>query len=79
MSKAAKQSIFILVGLLIIVFAFAAISYLQKQQAETAKLSLQKQIKEYQTREKQHNIDSRDLEEKLKVTEQAKADLEKRR
>jgi len=78
MSKAAKQSIFILVGLLIIVFAFAAISYLQKQQAETAKLSLQKQIKDYQKREKQHVLDSKDLEEKLAATEKAKADLEDR-
>ncbi len=78
MSKAARQSIFILIGLLIIVFAFAAVTYLQKQQAETAKISLQKQIEDYQKRETEHILEAKDLQEKLKATEQAKAELEQR-
>lgn len=78
MSKAAKQSIVILIVLLIGVFAFASLTYLQKQQLAQSKFSLDKQIGDLQIKEKQQLTKYLQLEEKLKGVESAKAELEKK-
>jgi chromosome segregation ATPase len=78
MSKAARQSIFILIILLLGAFGFASFTYLQKQQLQQAKISLEGQLEDYQAREKQQLVEMQKLQEKLKGAEQAKADLEKR-
>ncbi len=78
MSQAAKQSIIFLIVLLIAAFAFAGFMVMEKEKIGKEKIGLEKQIGEFQTREKKYILDNKDLQDKLKTIETAKADLEKR-
>jgi predicted nucleic acid-binding Zn-ribbon protein len=78
MSKAAKMSIAILSILLIAAFVFAYWNFLQKESVERAKLAVEKQVEDFQNREKNYIVEKKQIEEKLKIIEAEKAELENR-
>ena len=78
MSKAAKQSILILVILLCAATVFSAITTSQKAALEKQKATLENEVDGYKTRELTHLKESNDLKQKVKDIEQAKADLEQK-
>lgn len=78
MSRAAKS---ILVFLLLLLFvSVGVLTYVafQKQESDKSKLSLEKQMDDFQQREKKYILENKDLQEKLKDVEKKKAELEER-
>ncbi|MFA5260034.1 MAG: hypothetical protein WC450_02265 [Candidatus Omnitrophota bacterium] len=78
MSRAAKS---ILVFLLLLLFvSVGLLTYIafQKQESDKSKLSLEKQMDDFQQREKKYILENKDLQEKLKEAEKKKAELEER-
>ncbi len=69
MSQATKQSMIILIVLLIGSFGFGGYALLQKQNAESQNISLQKDIDAYQSREKKYILDITAAEDKFKQVE----------
>ena len=76
MSKAARQSIIILIALVVGAFAFAGLTYLEKTQLVKDKKSLEQRIEEFQLREQSATQEKIQLENKLKEAETAKADIQ---
>ena len=76
MSNAARQSIFILVILLIGSFGFAGYLVLEKQKLEKTQGSLRDQVAELETREKKILVEKKKLEDQLQETEIAKKKFE---
>ena len=76
MSKFARQSIIILVALIVGSFAFAVFTYIEKLQLVKDKKSLQQQVEEFQSRENTTAMEKKKLEDKLKEAESARADLQ---
>ena len=77
MSRAAKS---ILVFLLLLLFvSVGLLTYIafQKQESDKSKLTLEKQVDDFQQREKKYILENKDLQEKLKETERKKIELEK--
>ena len=69
MSKAAKQSLIILVVLLLGSLAFAGYTLLEKQKLEKDKANLQKDVQQYQGREKQNLVEISGLKDQLTKTQ----------
>ena len=78
MSKAAKQSIFILIFLLVGSLGFAGYSIFEKQKLEQVKGALERQLNESQDREKKSFNESTSLKDQLKKIEDEKNELESR-
>lgn len=85
MSKAAKQSIFILIILLSAGLGFAGFTLLEKQKIEEQKVSLERELQASRDREKKNLGELKTMEDQLELVqgektkfEQAIADLEKK-
>lgn len=76
MSKAARQSIIILIALVIGAFAFAGLTFLDKMQLQKTNQSLEQQIEEFRTREKTTLTDNKQLQDKLKTAEAERTELQ---
>src|SRR5687768_7773816 len=62
MSKAAKQSIFILIGLLLVSLGFAGYTLMQKQELEEAKAVVEGELQQSGDREKKQIVQIKQLE-----------------
>ncbi len=78
MSKVARQIVLILAILVVGVFLFAGYTLIEKQRLIKEKDSLEKQIEEFQNREKKYVVDNKALQDKLNDVEKAKAKMEER-
>ncbi|OGX38446.1 MAG: hypothetical protein A3D87_04695 [Omnitrophica WOR_2 bacterium RIFCSPHIGHO2_02_FULL_50_17] len=85
MSKAAKQSIFILIGLLAASLGFAGLTFMAKQKVEQQKLILEKNLQESQEQVKSSLVEVQKLKEQVGKEQEEKskskktvADMEKR-
>lgn len=78
MSRAAKQSLFILGVLLLASFSFLGATLFQKKTLEQDKASLARQVEDYQLRETRYLSENKTLQEKLKAVETAKTELEEK-
>lgn len=76
MSRAARQSIIILIALVIGAFAFAGLTYFEKEQLAKDKRSLEQKVEEFQLREQSMTREKQQLETKLKETDAARAELQ---
>jgi len=77
MSKAAKQSILILIFLIIGCLGFIFFIMLDKQKVVKVKVELEKEVASHQKRETQYLEEGADLKEKIKKVEEAKAKIQK--
>lgn len=85
MSKAAKQSIFILIGLLVASLGFAGLTLMAKQKVEQQKLILEKNLQESQAQAKSSLVEVQKLKDQVGKEQEEKskskktiADMEKR-
>ena len=78
MSKAARLSILILAVMLIATFVYVGVLTIQNQSAGRAKGALVRQLEEIQLKETKYQHENKALQEKLKVSEAAKVELEDR-
>ncbi len=78
MSRAAKSILVFLLLLLFVSVGLLTYVALQKQEVDKAKISLEKQIDEFQGREKKYILENKDLQEKLKVAEKIKTELQEK-
>ena len=76
MSNATIRSMIILIALVIGAFAFAGLTYVEKLQLQKDKKSLELQIEDYRSREQSSLNEKKQLEDKLKAAEAAKAELQ---
>lgn len=76
MSRAAKQSILILIVLVLAAFVFAGLTLFEKQGILKNKADLEKQVADFQSREKEQLLKSKELQDKLAQVEAAKTELE---
>ncbi|HQO57771.1 MAG TPA: hypothetical protein PLT76_03520 [Candidatus Omnitrophota bacterium] len=78
MSRAAKSILVFLLLLLFVSVGLLTYITLQKQESDKSKISLEKQVDDFQQREKKYILENKDLQEKLKDVEKKKAELEER-
>lgn len=76
MSKAARQSIIILVALVLGAFVFGGMTYLEKMKLAKENQSLQQQIEEFRLREQTVAFEKKQWEDKVKAAEAAKNELQ---
>ena len=75
MSRAAKQSIIILIVLILAAMGFSFFTLLEKEKIIKEKIALEHQIEEYRSREKTNLLENKNLQEKLAAVEKEKTDL----
>lgn len=75
MSRAAKQSIIILIVLILAAMGFSFFTLLEKEKIIKEKISLEHQLEEYRSREKTNLLENKNLQEKLVAVEKEKTDL----
>ena len=78
MSRAAKSILVFLLLLLFVSVGLLTYLALQKQESDRSKISMEKQLDDFQQREKKYILENKDLQEKLKEVEKKKAELETR-
>ncbi|MCK5215446.1 MAG: hypothetical protein KAR05_08845 [Candidatus Omnitrophica bacterium] len=78
MSKAARNILLVFIILLAISVYFALALYLDKNRLEGTNLSLEKEIADYQKREKDYIVKNKGLIDQIKALEKEKADIESR-
>src|SRR5437870_4146308 len=76
MSRAARQSIIILIALVLGAFAFGGLTYVEKLQLVKDKKSLEQQVAEYQSREQTATQQKQQMENKVKEAEAARTKLQ---
>lgn len=76
MSKNARICILFLIILLLGVFTFAGKIFLDKQRIDSARIALEQQVAEYQTREKKYISENKDMKDSLAEAEKIKTELE---
>lgn len=76
MSNAAKQSLIILIVLLVGSFGFAGYSLLEKQKIEKQKVELENELKTAKAREEKFSADAKNYDAQVKKVEEEKAKLQ---
>lgn len=76
MSKAAKQSIFILIALLLASVGYLGVTLLDKSKLQQSKTSLEQEIESFRSRETQQKLENKKLQDQLVELETKKKELE---
>ena len=77
MSKAAKSIVVFLFLLLFVSVGLLTYTFLEKQKSDTANLALEKQVSEFQSREKTYIVEGNDLKAKIEAAKKEKEEIEK--